>query len=250
MSQRRVLLLDDDARGSRLRAVILTQSGFVVHTVSNLSDARVLIDSFEKLSAIVVATSEFNQDTIQFCAELKSAGAIPILMIGHSVWPAAWDQKYYDVYVQKLDGPSVWIRKLRELISRNESNRAHGGVNILNVDDNEAQRYATTKLLLTGGYKVIEAATGQQTLELAAKFPDLILLDVNLPDMDGFEVCRRLRGNPETAHIAIVHLSATFTRPEARTKGLRNGADEYLCQPIGRDALLGAIDSVLSRPIS
>jgi len=64
---------------------------------------------------------------------------------------------------------------------------------ILNVDDNEAGRYTTTKILKKAGFDVIEAANGTDALTLAAtRLPDLVLIDVNLPDISGFEVCKRL----------------------------------------------------------
>ena len=66
---------------------------------------------------------------------------------------------------------------------------------ILNVDDYEASRYARTQMLQRAGFHVLEAGTGAEALRLARERPDLVLLDVNLPDMDGFEVCRRLRAS-------------------------------------------------------
>jgi CheY-like chemotaxis protein len=87
---------------------------------------------------------------------------------------------------------------------------------ILTVDDNDALRYSLTRTLRGEGYKVLEARTGAEALALADQFPDLITLDLNLPDFDGFEVCRRLRANPQTAHIPILHISATFVEPQHR----------------------------------
>ena len=70
---------------------------------------------------------------------------------------------------------------------------------ILVVDDNPATLYSTARILRSADFEVIEAATGQEALDLASKGIDLLMLDVNLPDIHGFEVCQRLRKDPRTA---------------------------------------------------
>ncbi len=116
---------------------------------------------------------------------------------------------------------------------------------ILTVDDNDALRYTLTRALRGGGYKVIEARNGAEALKMADQSPDLITLDLNLPDFDGYEVCRRLRANPQTAHIPILHISATFVDPEHRVRGLEGGADAYLAEPITGDELLATVAALL-----
>jgi signal transduction histidine kinase len=117
-------------------------------------------------------------------------------------------------------------------------------ITILAVDDNDALRYSLSRTLQGGGYKVIEARTGAEALELADQAPDLITLDVRLPDVDGFEVCRRLKANPRTAHIPVLHISATFTDKEYRVRGLET-ADGYLAEPISREELLATVGALL-----
>ena len=109
--------------------------------------------------------------------------------------------------------------------------KRHGPIRILSVDDNPAALYATARVLRSAGYEVIEATTGAAAL-VAAPRADLIVLDVNLPDMDGFEVCRRLRANPQTAQIPVLHLSATFTNAADYGQGFEAGADSYLTRPV------------------
>jgi signal transduction histidine kinase len=115
---------------------------------------------------------------------------------------------------------------------------------ILAVDDNDALRYSLLRTLQGGGYKVLEARNGSEALQLAEIAPDLITLDVNLPDMDGFEVCRRLKTNPRTCHIPVLHISATFTDTEFRLRGLES-ADGYLTEPISREELLASVHALL-----
>ena len=115
---------------------------------------------------------------------------------------------------------------------------------ILAVDDNDALRYSLSRTLQSGGYTVVEARNGAEALRFAEDGPDLITLDIHLPDKDGFEVSRLLKSNPRTAHIPIVHLSATFVDTEHRVRGLEV-ADAYLTEPISREELLATVGALL-----
>jgi signal transduction histidine kinase len=115
---------------------------------------------------------------------------------------------------------------------------------ILAVDDNDALRYSLSRTLQGGGYKVIEARNGAEALRLAENVPDLITLDVHLPDKDGFEIGRLLKTNPRTKHIPILHISATFVETEYRVRGLEV-ADAYLAEPISREELLATVGALL-----
>ena len=112
---------------------------------------------------------------------------------------------------------------------------------ILNVDDDEAGRYAVTHMLRDSGFEVIEAVNGRQALELANDDIDLVLLDVSMPDIDGLEVCRRLKSNPATQTISVVHMSAIRINDYDRVVGLEGGADGYLVEPVGRDELVATL---------
>ncbi len=118
-------------------------------------------------------------------------------------------------------------------------------IKILAVDDNEAIRYSLVRSLRDAGYQVVEAKTGAEALARAAESPDLITLDVHLPDIMGFEVCKRLKNDPLTSHIPILHLSSTYIDPDARVLGLSSGADAYLAEPIDRAELVATIAALL-----
>ena len=97
---------------------------------------------------------------------------------------------------------------------------------ILNIDDDDAGRYAKTRILQRAGYRVVDAGTGMDTFKIARREkPQLILLDVMLPDINGLEVCRLLKSDPETAHIMILQVSATHVTEADRVQGLEGGAD-------------------------
>ena len=90
---------------------------------------------------------------------------------------------------------------------------------ILNVDDSEENRYAVTRALEAAGFAVRNAASGEEALAILDREdpkPELILLDVRLPGIDGFEVCRRIKSSPATANVPVAQISAYFTASEHR----------------------------------
>lgn len=112
---------------------------------------------------------------------------------------------------------------------------------ILNVNDDEALRYSVTQTLLAAGHEVWEAANGAEALELAQQGPDIMVLDIQMPDIDGLEVCRRIKADPETSGIIVIHLSATYVQTEDKARGLEGGADGYLTSPVGQSELVATI---------
>ena len=82
-------------------------------------------------------------------------------------------------------------------------------------------------------------------MRLAAERPDLVILDVNLPDMSGFEVCRQIKAAPATASMPVLHLSASFVESENRSEGLESGADGYLTYPMEPRELIAHVQAVL-----
>jgi CheY-like chemotaxis protein len=118
---------------------------------------------------------------------------------------------------------------------------------ILVVDDRPDARYALVRVLTSAGFDVRETATGRDALRLARSAPDLIVLDIALQDMDGFEVCRRLKADGATSGIPVVHKTAVFGDPEHQRRGLAAGADDYLTEPIEPDVLVSTVRRLLDR---
>jgi PAS domain S-box-containing protein len=116
---------------------------------------------------------------------------------------------------------------------------------LLVVDDNDAARYATVRVLRAAGFHTEEAATGREAVALASSQIDLVVLDVNLPDIDGFQVFRELRARPDTADLPIVYLSATFVNDEDVRRGLSSGADGYLTHPADPVVLVATVRALL-----
>jgi hypothetical protein len=130
------------------------------------------------------------------------------------------------------------------VIDQREITQKAGPIRILVVDDNPAALYATSRVLRSAGYEVMEASTGAAGLDAAPR-ADLVVLDINLPDLDGFEVCRRIRANPQTSQLPVLHLSATFTNSADYTQGFEAGADSYLTRPVEPPVLIATVRTLL-----
>lgn len=116
---------------------------------------------------------------------------------------------------------------------------------ILIVEDEESLLKLESILLTTKGYHVRGATTGAAALEAAAEDPpDLVLLDIMLPGIDGFEVCQRLKNTPETSHIPVVFLTAKKT-PEDEARGRNVGADAYITKPFKSAMVMDTIEELL-----
>ena len=117
---------------------------------------------------------------------------------------------------------------------------------ILNVDDSDGARYAKSRILTRAGFKVIEASNGGDALLRARQDrPNLILLDVKLPDINGLEVCRQLKGGAETNTILVLQTSASCIGTADKIRALDGGADNYLVEPIEADELIANVRALL-----
>lgn len=117
---------------------------------------------------------------------------------------------------------------------------------ILNVDDNDGARYAKTRILQSAGFRVMEAANGTDALAMVREEdPALVLLDVKLPDINGIEVCRRIKADPDTNCVLVLQTSAALTGRADKIRGLEGGADNYLAAPIEADELIANVNALL-----
>ena len=116
---------------------------------------------------------------------------------------------------------------------------------VLNVNDNEFSRRVLNHILNSAGFEVLEASSGMEALQRVKERPDLVLLDVQLPDIDGFEVCRKMKADPISSLVPVLHLSATFQDDKARAAGMESGADGYLTFPVEPLVLTSSIRALL-----
>lgn len=116
---------------------------------------------------------------------------------------------------------------------------------VLVVEDSSAQREQITELLQKCGLRVIVAGDGIEALEqIQGNNPDLVVLDIVMPRMNGYEVCRRLKANEQTQKLAVVMCSAKKEEFD-RYWGMRQGADAYICKPFHPQELISTVKQFL-----
>lgn len=117
---------------------------------------------------------------------------------------------------------------------------------ILVVDDNEQNRYVMLRSLRNPDWIVEACATGFQALEkVKSSSPDLVILDMRLPDIPGYEVCRRIKQDPETSHIPVLQVSA-YVGEQGKAAARDAGADRFLVHPLDPRVLSDVVSSLLT----
>ena len=120
-------------------------------------------------------------------------------------------------------------------------------LNVLLVEDNEQNRYLATFLLERRGHEVVYAENGPVGIERASRrIPDIVLLDIQLPDMDGYAVARALRANPALRHVPIVAVTS-YAMPGDREKALAAGCTGYIEKPIDPETFVDDVERYLPR---
>lgn len=119
---------------------------------------------------------------------------------------------------------------------------------ILVVDDEPEIVQLVAKVLEARGHRVTIARDGQECLEAVAREkPDVLVVDLNLPKVDGFEVCRRLRSADDTRALPIVMMTAAFPTLDDADRGLKTGADEYVVKPFLREVLVHNVERLIPK---
>jgi signal transduction histidine kinase len=117
---------------------------------------------------------------------------------------------------------------------------------LLVVDDQDASRFVKSQILRRAGHAVVEARTGGEALAMVqSERPELVILDVNLPDMSGFEVCRRIKERPDGPSVQVLHVTQTSVTDADKVRGLDHGADMYLVEPVSGPVLLATVRALL-----
>ena len=117
---------------------------------------------------------------------------------------------------------------------------------ILIVDDTESGRYRNARILRRAGFEVMEVESGAEALRVVAeRLPRLVLLDINLPDLSGWEVCRRIKSAVETSSVLVLQTSATFVTEADTVRSLDGGADACLTEPIEPTVLVATVRALL-----
>ena len=118
---------------------------------------------------------------------------------------------------------------------------------VLVVDDEPEISKMVAKIMEARGHRVTTAKDGQDALDSVVRDrPDVMILDLNIPKLDGFEVCKRLKTDPATKAIPIVMLTAAYVSVEDATRGVGIGADEYVVKPFLREVLVHNVERLLA----
>ena len=126
--------------------------------------------------------------------------------------------------------------------------RSEGPETILIVEDESGTRESWAEFFQNVGYRVLEAEDGRQALEIVRSDPpDIVLLDLRLPVLDGYQVCQRLKGDPATVDIPVIMITAFLTGASDTVRGIEYGADDYLTKPVDLDVLAARVRMVLRR---
>jgi DNA-binding response OmpR family regulator len=127
---------------------------------------------------------------------------------------------------------------------------AYSTAKIMIVDDDESIVNLLTTILEVEGFQTIEAQNGREALErLRREDPDLILLDIMMPEMDGYEFLSCLRSNPSTQHLPVIMVTAKSGKMDI-LRGWRSGADEYITKPFEPSVLINTIKSLIGKSIT
>jgi signal transduction histidine kinase/ligand-binding sensor domain-containing protein/AraC-like DNA-binding protein len=170
---------------------------------------------------------------------------LPADLSGSGSTDEASSHQGWDVDGGPLDEPTSCDAENTEGVAAYDDATGEDRTTVLVVDDNAEVRRLLRRQL-QGSYRVLEAAGGGPALAmLARELPDLVLSDVMMPGLDGYELCHAIRGNPETDFIPVVLLTAKAA-VESRIEGLRGGADAYLAKPFDANELLATIDGLIA----
>ncbi len=118
---------------------------------------------------------------------------------------------------------------------------------ILVVEDSPTVLYTVSRMLTEGGHQVLTATDGEEAMSLAVQErPNLVLLDVILPKLNGYQVCRRMKSTPATAQIPVIMITSK-TKDSDRRWGLEQGADDYVTKPFDARELLAVVDRFVTQ---
>ena len=239
-----VLCIDDDATGLRMRKLLLESRGFRVLAATNGEEGLNEISS-SRVDAVVLDYAMPLMDGAEVARSIRKTNPnLPIVMLSGYPGDIPDDAlNLVNAFVTKGGAPEQLFMAVDGALRAKRSGR----ITILNVDDNEEYRYAVTRVLRARGFDVLEAKSGREALELASSKPGLIILDVNLPDMLGFDVCRQLKSSAATRNIPVIHISATYSSESAVTESKDSGAVRFVEHPQDLSVVVQAVQEELRK---
>jgi CheY-like chemotaxis protein len=247
----RVLVVDDERHIADTFSLILQQKGYATAVAYN---GEAAIETARRFRPHLLVTDIKMPGINGIEAAIAILDFLPrcfvLFISGHAstqdvLADSRGHQFRFEICTKPI-APAALLKKIEEILAA----AAAPTLTVLNVDDDEAHRYTVTRILKHAGLRVEEAKTGAEGLRLARSIPDLILLDVHLPDMSGFDVLRQLKASPETAHIPVVHLTNTCRDDQSRETGLQLGAEDFLTYPVDPEPLVTRLREVAAARIA
>ncbi len=243
-----ILCIDDDASGLLIRKLLLEAAGYQVFTaLSGAEGLEILASRGTGQGAIAAVILDYQMPGMnggEVAVQIRQIlPHLPIILLSGYIESVTLPSlAIVDAMLVKGGAPERLLALLSVMTGRSTTN-----LTVLNVDDRPEHRYPISRALRNAGYTVVEANNGREALTMAALKPALVILDLNLPDLLGFEVCKQLRANPVTKDIPIIHVSATFPADAAEQKSIESGANSFFEYPTDPGALVQAVTSELHK---
>lgn len=235
----RVLIVDDEPSITKTLAFLLRATGHVAATANSGTDALRLAEEFRP-DTLITDFSMPGMNGLELAERLscRFPACRVILFTGRPDFqpPASKRLPFYKLLYKPV--PPDTFLDLLESDGRSQETKKPRHPRALCVDDVESHRYSVARFLRLAGFEVTEAATGKSALGLAESQPDVILLDIGLPDMSGLEVCRQLKNNASTAPIPVIHMTSSDSNSTTQEASRQVGAYDYLAAPYDLDHLL------------
>lgn len=241
----RILIVDDEPNICTTLALIAEAQGYRVRYAQSGSEALAIAESFRP-DLLLTDYAMPGMDGFELATRVSRMlpGCRLYMLTAFadlSGFPRQPRQPNLTVLVKPLH-PA----RLFEALAQPQFTLTSVNPKILNVDDNEMHRYSISRLLKQRGFNVLEATCASEALTKVAD-SDAVLLDINMPDMNGFMVCRHIRERSELRNLPIVHFTASYGDEDGPEKSRDAGADEYFEQPVEPDVLIARLRELVQR---